>query len=137
MKRIKWLMFFLMGAFGAFDASGQANATLNILTLNSGQVILGGTVDIQVTVGNTGPGSITTNKVRAQISIPIAIATALPTPQQTGLPSGWTVTVNTGGSITVCNGTDAIPAGAQRQADAARGDHAPPSHRPRSQRPAR
>jgi len=101
-----------MGAFGAFDASGQANATLNILTLNSGQVILGGTVDIQVTVGNTGPGSITTNKVRAQISIPIAIATALPTPQQTGLPSGWTVTVNTGGSITVCNGTDAIPAGA-------------------------
>ena len=115
MKRIKWLMFFLIGAFWASDASAQANATLNILTLNSGQVILGGTVDIQVTVGNTGPGSITANKVRAQISIPIAIATALPTPQQTGLPSGWTVTVNTGGSITVCNGTDVIPAGAQRQ----------------------
>src|SRR5262249_3186985 len=43
------------------------------------------------------------------------IASALPTAQQTGLPAGWTITVNTGGTITVCNGTDAIPAGAQRQ----------------------
>lgn len=109
-------MLLLPGAFLASDVYGQANATLNILTLNSGQVTMGGTVDIQVTVGNTGPGSITANKVRAQISIPIAIAGALPTPQQTGLPPGWTITANLPtGSITVCNGSDIIPAGAQRQ----------------------
>ncbi len=92
-----------------------ANASLNILTQNSGQVIQGGTVDIEVTVGNTGPtGAIGAYKVRAQISVPIAIANILPNAQQTGLPSGWTITVNNGGAITICNGTDVIPVGASR-----------------------
>jgi Ricin-type beta-trefoil lectin domain-like/Secretion system C-terminal sorting domain/SprB repeat len=116
MKLIKLLMLFLIGAFAVTSANGQtANASLNIITLNNGQVGLGQTGDIQVSVGNTGPGNILANKVRAQISIPIAIASALPNAQQTGLPPGWTITVNTGGSITVCNGSDVIPAGTQRQ----------------------
>ena len=115
-KLFKILILFLVGAFTASGASGQANATLNILTANSGQVIVGGVVDIQVTVGNTGPSSITANKVRAQISVPSAIALPLATSQQTGLPAGWFVTANlANGTITVCNGTDVIPAGAQRQ----------------------
>jgi hypothetical protein len=94
---------------------GPANAFINVLTLNSGQVNQGQVVDVQVSVGNTGPSFIGRNKVRAQISIPIAIATALPNAQQTGLPAGWIITANTGGTITICNGTDQIPAGEQRQ----------------------
>jgi hypothetical protein len=92
-----------------------ANASLNILTLNSGQVSRGGITDLQVSVGNTGRDSIGINKVRAQISIPAAIATALPTTEQTGLPPGWTITVNTGNTITICNGNDIIKANTQRQ----------------------
>jgi len=85
------------------------------LTQNSGQVTQGGIVNIEVTVGNTGPtGAIGANKVRAQISVPIAIANILPNAQQTGLPSGWTITVNNGGAITICNGSDVIPVGASR-----------------------
>jgi hypothetical protein len=94
---------------------GNANASINLLTLNSGQVNQGSVVDVQVSVGNTGPSFIGVNKVRAQISIPIAIASALPNAQQTGLPPGWTITVNSGDVITVCNGSDQIPAGTQRQ----------------------
>jgi len=76
---------------------------------------VGNIIDLQVSVGNTGPGSIGVNKVRAQISIPIAIATALPNAQQSGLPAGWIILTNTGAGITICNGTDIIPAGEQRQ----------------------
>ena len=94
----------LVCAITVSSASGQANASINLLTLNSGQVNQGGVVDVQVTVGNTGPvSSIGVNKVRAQISIPIAIASALPNAGQTGLPAGWTILSNTGGVITVCN----------------------------------
>ncbi len=116
MKLLKLLMLSLVGAFWLSSATGQANANINVLTLNSGQVAQGGVVDVQVTVGNTGPASqIGVNKVRAQISIPIAIATALPNAQQTGLPPGWTILSNTGGVIQVCNGSDIIPVGQQRQ----------------------
>lgn len=108
-------ILFLAALFTFKSAPGQSNATLNILTLNSGQVAQGGVVDIQVTVGNTGPTApIGVNKVRAQISIP-SIATAAPNVDQTGLPAGWTITVNNGNTITVCNGTDQIPVGVQRQ----------------------
>ncbi len=116
MKLSNLITLFLAGVLTITNTYGQANASLNILTLNSGGVSLGGTVDIQVTVGNTGPvSSIGVNKVRAQISIPIAIASALSNVQQTGLPAGWTILSNTGGVITVCNGSDVIPVGAQRQ----------------------
>jgi hypothetical protein len=80
-------------------------------------VAVGSTVNIEVTVGNSGPVSpIGVNKVRAQISVPIAICNILPAAQQTLLPPGWTVSAYTGGgaSITVCNGSDIIPVGAAR-----------------------
>lgn len=115
MRLLKIIIIALSSICFGLNAIGQANATLNILTLNAGQVNAGSVVDLQVSVGNTGPGSIAVNKVRAQISIPIAIATALPNIQQTGLPAGWIILSNTGAGITVCNGTDVIPAGEQRQ----------------------
>jgi hypothetical protein len=109
---LKILSLFLAGMFVVSVASGQANAFINILTQNSGIVNLGQTGYIQVDVGNTGPGSIGMNKVRAQISVPSAIVT-IPT-TQSGLPAGWIITNNTGSAITICNGTDIIDAGTQR-----------------------
>src|SRR5262245_21444030 len=100
------------------SAFSQANASLNILTLNVGQVPAGNTVYIQVTVGNTGPGAIGVNKVRPQINVPTAIGNVALNAAQDGLPPGWTIlTANPGGggSIQICNGSDIIPAGAQRQ----------------------
>ena len=115
MKLFKLVMLFCIGSLSFTKVSAQANAYLNILTLNSGYVSQGGTVDIQVTVGNTGPvSSITANKVRAQISVPSALVSLLPNAQQTGLPPGWTITVNTGSAITVCNGSDIIDPGTSR-----------------------
>lgn len=115
MKLIKLLMIFLVCAFAVSSVSGQSNAYISVLTQNSGLVNQGGTVFIEVTVGNTGPMTpIGVNKVRAQLSLPSAICTALPNVQQTGLPPGWTITVNTGGVITVCNGSDVIAVGAAR-----------------------
>ena len=123
MKQIKIILIVLSGAlFISVNAAGQANASLNILTLNSGQVNMGSFVDIQVSVGaTTGTGGeagpIPVNKVRAQISVPIAIATPLPNAQQTGLPSGWIILSNSGGVIIVCNGTDIIPVAVQEGVD--------------------
>lgn len=115
MKLIKLMMLFLITLVGVSSASGQANAYINLLTQNGGQANLGGTVFVEITVGNTGPISpIGINKVRAAITVPIAIASVLPNAQQTGLPPGWTILTNTGSAITVCNGSDVIPVGAQR-----------------------
>ncbi len=121
MKLIKSTILLLVCVFTVLNTIGQANASLNILTLNSGQVIQGQTVDIQVTIGATAgtggqQGPIGVNKVRAQISTPVSLVSLLPIVQQTGLPPGWTITVlNTvTGSITICNGTDIIPINQQR-----------------------
>ncbi len=121
MKLIKSTILLLVCVFTVLNTIGQANASLNILTLNSGQVIQGQTVDIQVTIGATAgtggqQGPIGVNKVRAQISTPVSLVSLLPIVQQTGLPPGWTITVlNTvTGSITICNGTDIIPVNQQR-----------------------
>ena len=115
MKSFKILLLCSFVFFFAQHGMSQANAFLNILTINGGQVNVGSTIDLQVSVGNSGPADIGVNKVRAQISIPIAIATALPNVQQTGIPAGWIILTNNGAGITICNGTDIIPAGEQRQ----------------------
>jgi hypothetical protein len=95
--------------------SAQANAYINILTQNSGLVNLGGTVNIQIEVGNTGPNSIAASKIKTALTVPVALVSILPNAQQTGLPPGWTILSNTaGGVITLCNGTDVIPANQQR-----------------------
>ncbi len=113
MKIFKLILLFIVGSFTALNAASQANAYVNILTQNSGLVNLGGTVFIEVTIGNTGPvSSIGVNKVRAQISVPSAIASIPATGHV--LPPGWTITVNTGSAITVCNGSDVIAVGTAR-----------------------
>jgi SprB repeat len=115
MKLFKLFLLCLLGAFTVSNVAGQANASINVLTLNSGNVNQGGTVNIQVTVGNTGPVSnIGVYRVRTQISVPAALVNILPNAQQTGLPAGWTITSNNGSVINLSNGTDIIPVGVQR-----------------------
>src|SRR5262245_4044473 len=102
MRLIRILVLFFAVAFTFPRASGQANASLNLLTQNGGIVIQGGNVFIQATLNSTGPTTgISTFRVRIQISVPSAIVTVAPSGQQTSLPSGWTIPANSGGSITV------------------------------------
>jgi hypothetical protein len=112
MKFIKLLLLCCIGVFFlGSTASAQANAYINIVTQNSGQVSLGGTVNIQVEVGNSGTANITASKVKTAITVPTTLVSVLPNAQQT-LPSGWTILSNTAaGVITLCNGTDVIAPG--------------------------
>jgi hypothetical protein len=116
MKLFKLFMLFLVGSFAvSSNAIGQANAFIQVLTLNSGNVTLGGTVDIQVTVGNSGPTSnIAANNVRTQVSVPASLVSILPNAQQTGIPAGWSITSNNGTTIQLCNGSDVIAPNTQR-----------------------
>lgn len=94
------------------NVGAQTNANLNIVTANAGVVQVGDTLILSVSVANTGVNPIGVNKVRPSIAIPVAIATAAPSARQTLLPAGWIITNNTGGNITVCNGSSPIAAGA-------------------------
>jgi SprB repeat len=116
MKLFKLFMLFCVGAlFISSRATAQANAFINVLTLNSGQVSLGASGDIQVEVGNNGTANITASKVKTAITVPTSLVSILPNAQQTGLPAGWTILSNTaGGVITLCNGTDVITPGTSR-----------------------
>ncbi len=112
MKYFKVLLVLLISIITGYYASAQSNASINVLTLNSG--IVNGNGYVQVDIGNSGPStSIGVNKVRAQISIPSAIAIAAPNSEQS-LPQGWTIMVNNGGTIQICNGSDIIPVNAVR-----------------------
>ena len=115
MKHTKLIMLFCIGALFLVGKSfGQANPFINVLPSNSGVVSAGCTIDIEVTIGNTGPiSTIPQAKLRPIIQIPPSV-TFLPNAQQTGLPSGWTILSNTGSQLRVCNSTDPIPVNTSR-----------------------
>ena len=109
MKQLKLIMLFCIGAVSiASKSNGQANPFINVLPSNSGIVAVGSTIDIVITVGNTGPVStIAQAKLRPIIQIPTSV-TFLSNAQQTGLPAGWSILTNTGSQIRLCNSTDPI-----------------------------
>ena len=115
MKQLKLIMLFCIGAlFIASKSIGQANPFINVLPSNSGIVAVGGTIDIEVTIGNTGPVSaVPQAKLRPIIQVPSSV-TFLPTASQVGLPAGWTILTNTGSQIRLCNSTDPIPVNTSR-----------------------
>lgn len=115
MKSLKQLLILVsMICFAKFYSAGQANPFINVLPSNSGIVTTGGTIDIVVTIGNTGPSSaVPKAKLRPIIQVPSSVQ-FLPTAQQTGLPSGWTILTNTGSQLRVCNSTDSIPVNTSR-----------------------
>jgi len=114
MKFFKLILFTLATTLIALNVFGQANPFINVLPSNSGIVEVGSTIDIVVTIGNTGPvSSIAQAKLRPIIQVPTSV-TFLPNAQQTGLPAGWTILTNTGSQIRLCNSTDAIPVSTSR-----------------------
>lgn len=110
MKQIKLIMLCCIGTLCIASKSfGQANPFINVLPSNSGVVTVGSTIDIVVTIGNTGPVStIAQAKLRPIIQVPASVA-FLPNAQQTGLPTGWTILSNTGTQLRLCNSTGPIP----------------------------
>ncbi len=108
-------MLFCIGmAFITPVSFGQANPFINVLPSNSGIVAVGGTIDIEVTIGNTGPVSaIPQAKLRPIIDVPPSV-TFLSNAQQTGIPAGWTILSNTGSQLRICNSTDPIPVNTSR-----------------------
>ena len=121
MSLLKLLLICLVTVFVNKTVEAQipqlpTNANINIVTANAGVVIQGSIIDLSVSVTNTGANPIQANRVRPSISIPIAIAAAAANGFQTGLPAGWIIVANTGNVITICNGTDVIPAGVTRTA---------------------
>lgn len=115
MKQSKLMMLCCIGTlFIASKSFGQANPFINVLPSNSGIVAVGGTIDIIVTIGNTGPNStIPQAKLRPIIQVPPSVA-FLPNAQQVGLPAGWTILSNTGSQLRICNSADPIPVSTSR-----------------------
>jgi hypothetical protein len=115
MKQFKSIFFFLVLAIATSKIIAQVNPSIAILPVNAGGVVaVGATMDIKVTITNTGTGNVVAFKLRPNITIP-PIASILPTAEQTGLPAGWSVVTNTGnGQIRICNGTDVIAGGDSR-----------------------
>jgi hypothetical protein len=115
MKNLKLIMLFCIGAlFIASKSFGQANPFINVLPANSGIVSVGATLDIVVTIGNTGPiSSVPQAKLRPIIQVPPSVV-FLSNAQQVGLPAGWTILSNTGSQLRVCNSTDPIPVSTSR-----------------------
>ena len=115
MKILKQLfIFFSIICFAKFNTFGQANPFINVLPSNSGVVTTGGIIDIIVTIGNTGPiSAVPQAKLRPIIQVPPSV-TFLPNAQQVGLPAGWTILLNNGSQLRLCNSTDSIPVSTSR-----------------------
>jgi Secretion system C-terminal sorting domain len=119
MKKTNLIIAFILLITITTNVIGQvANPTVQIIGLgttnptNSAEVPVGATLDLLITVGNTGTASITANRVRPRISVP-TIVEILPDAQQT-LPAGWSIVSSTTQAINICNGTDIIPVNGNR-----------------------
>src|SRR5215813_6387943 len=102
MRFFKPIFFVLITAFIYINVAGQ-NMMINILTQNSGVVKIGKTIFLEVTINNTDPDTyLGIYKIQTKISVPSEIATIATTGHV--LPTGWTITSNTGSTISLSNG---------------------------------
>ncbi len=114
MKLFKILLLFCCFNCAVSSTYAQANPYIAVLPENSGLVNLGATLNLQITIGNTGSTSIAAFKLRPVITVP-AIVNFLPDAAQlTGLPAGWSIVSNSGSQIRICNGTDVIAGNTSR-----------------------
>ena len=110
MKLIKLFILFLAATF-IFNGAFAQDCGINLGLPNSGIFNVGGTILLQVDVTNTDV-SVTApaNKLRPQISVPASLLISANAAQS--LPTGWTITSNTGTTIRVTNTTAPIAPGA-------------------------
>lgn len=112
MKKLKLFIISLLVNFIAINVLAQnAQPYIGILASGTGTVGVGCTLDLLITVGNTGSTTIPFAKLRPNIIVPASV-TFLPNAQQTGLPSGFTILSNTGAQLRFCN-TSATVSGTQ------------------------
>ena len=106
MKSFARIIFILAGIATYHTASAQ-NVSINILTQNSGVVTRGRTSFLEVAVNNTDPNAyVGIFKIQVKISVPADIV-SIPD-EGHSLPTGWTITSNTGSTITLSNGKNMI-----------------------------
>lgn len=96
----------------ALNAVGQTNPNVAVLPGNNGVVAVGSTIDVTVTIGNTGTSDVATQKLRPIITLPASVTFAA-NADQTGLPTGWTILTNSGSQIRLCNSTTTVAASSQ------------------------
>ncbi len=98
-------MLFLAGAFFSMGVFAQANASLDLTTLNSGNIIINGSGSLQIRVNNTGPtSSIPAGRIQVQITVPPNIS--IPSGQTA---TGWTITTVNPQVANICNSGTIIP----------------------------
>jgi hypothetical protein len=108
MKLFKLLMLLLAGTFLSKEIAAQANVSLNMLTLNSGDVIINGAGTLQITLNNTGPTStIPAGRLQVQVTVPSSIS--IPAGQTI---AGYTFTLINPQVVNICNSTTPIAVGA-------------------------
>jgi hypothetical protein len=112
MKHLKLLMLLFIGVFFIKGVSAQANVTLNMLVLNSGDIIAnGGPGVLQATVGNTGPSAaIPAGRLNLQVSVPAEISISA---VQNSLPAGWTIRTISSSVINICNSSASVAVNTQ------------------------
>jgi len=90
-----------------YASAASQNASLNILSHNSGILKKGETSFLEVTINNTDEfASIGSYKIKAQINIPSEIVSIADTGHV--LPKGWKIISNNGSTLIVSNATDVI-----------------------------
>lgn len=109
MKHLRTLLLFCIVTFFAASNMFAQNAQpyIGVLATGTGTVAVGGTLDLTITVGNTGSTTIPFAKLRPNVIVPASV-TFLPDAQQTGLPTGWTILANTGSQLRLCNTTATV-----------------------------
>ena len=71
----KIIIILAIGILSTKGVFAQANASLNLQTLNGGDIIVNGAGSLLITVGNTGPTApIPIGKIRVQITVPTSIS---------------------------------------------------------------
>ena len=112
MKAPVSILLLVLSLFYSTFTAAQ-NVSINVLTLNSGYVNIGGTVFVQITIANTSTiTSVPSYKLRPQLSVPVSIVSIPATGHV--LPAGWSIITNASGVIRVSNGTDQIPPSTSR-----------------------
>lgn len=109
MKNIKWIvLIFLSAIISSTSVMGQAaNATIQVLPANSGQVAVNDFLDLRIDIGNTGPDGYGAARLRPLVTVPGSV-TFIASILQPPLPLGWTILSNTGAQLRLCNTADPL-----------------------------
>lgn len=101
------LIFLFISLIILNKAALSQNASINVLTQNSGIVQKGKRIFFEVTINNTDALALVgVYKLKAQITVADSIV--IITQQGHNLPTGWEIVNNNDGVITLSNGKDII-----------------------------